>query len=200
MLFLQASIVFWLQTLRYWWENNTLFIVDVSRVYANSSSEDRKETIWNVHTHTAFLKIKKIRIYNFHESNIKFHLHSLKVSANVKIVMQCFETFLGEMPPPWLRYWREMTMHLWQGFCYCGRYLQEHEVVLELKFSCQGQLVNVVFCTQHLFSTHCWLRCLSASVYICTTQTVQLWEICVFNFTFTSPHIDYWITLRIAWN
>jgi len=45
MLFLQASIVFWLQTLRYWWENNTLFIVDVSRVYANSSSEDRKETI-----------------------------------------------------------------------------------------------------------------------------------------------------------
>ena len=100
MLFLQASIVFWLQTLRYWWENNTLFIVDVSRVYANSSSEDRKETIWNVHTHTAFLKIKKIRIYNFHESNIKFHLHSLKVSANVKIVMQCFETFLGEMPPP----------------------------------------------------------------------------------------------------
>jgi len=32
--------------------------------------------------------------------NTKFHLHSLKVSANAKIAMRCFENFEGENPPP----------------------------------------------------------------------------------------------------
>jgi len=35
------------------------------------------------------------------DENIKFQLYSLKVSANVKIAMQCFENF-GKCPP-WLR-------------------------------------------------------------------------------------------------
>jgi len=34
--------------------------------------------------------------------NTKFHLYSLKVSANAKIALRCFENFGGQMPP-WLR-------------------------------------------------------------------------------------------------
>jgi len=34
----------------------------------------------------------------------KFHLYSLKVSAHVKISVECFENFGGgQIPPPWLR-------------------------------------------------------------------------------------------------
>jgi len=46
-------MVSWLQTLLYWWDNNIVFIVDVSRVYANSSLEGRQETVWkrSLHTH-----------------------------------------------------------------------------------------------------------------------------------------------------
>jgi len=36
-----------------------------------------------------------------------FCLYSLEVCANVKIAVQCFEIFGGQMPqmPPWLRAW-----------------------------------------------------------------------------------------------
>jgi len=57
MLFLSLGIVYWVQTLLHWCESNAVFIVDISRVYANSSSEDGKKQNENVHTHTAFLKI-----------------------------------------------------------------------------------------------------------------------------------------------
>jgi len=38
---------------------------------------------------------------------MKFHLYALKVSANVKIAMQCFQIFGMQMPqmPPWLSAW-----------------------------------------------------------------------------------------------
>jgi len=35
-LFLSPGIVYWLQTLLHWCDNNAVFIVDVSRVYTNS--------------------------------------------------------------------------------------------------------------------------------------------------------------------
>jgi len=50
-LFLSPGIVSWLQTFLHWWDNNTVFIVDFSRVYANSTSEYRQETK-SKHTHT----------------------------------------------------------------------------------------------------------------------------------------------------
>jgi len=43
MLFLSPGIAYLVQTLFNWCDTNTVFIVDVSRVYANSSSEDGKK-------------------------------------------------------------------------------------------------------------------------------------------------------------
>jgi len=63
--------------------------------------------------------------------NIKFHLYSLKVSAHVKIAMQCYEISRGgKCPkcPPWLRSWYEsleglmdflafLVPKLWPKYC-----------------------------------------------------------------------------------
>jgi len=49
--FLSPDIVYWVQTLLHWCDSNAVFIVDVSRVYANSSSEDGKKQNQSVHTH-----------------------------------------------------------------------------------------------------------------------------------------------------
>jgi len=51
MLFLSPGIVHWVQTLLYWCDSNAVFIVDVSRVYVNSSSEDGKKQNQSVQTH-----------------------------------------------------------------------------------------------------------------------------------------------------
>jgi len=51
MLFLSPGIVYWVQTLLHWCGNNALFIVDVSRVYAKSSSEESKKQNQSVHTY-----------------------------------------------------------------------------------------------------------------------------------------------------
>jgi len=51
MLFLSPGIVYWVQTLLHWCDSNALFIVDVSRVDAISSSEDGKKQNQSVHTH-----------------------------------------------------------------------------------------------------------------------------------------------------
>jgi len=51
MLFLSSGIVYWVQTLLHWCDSNAVFIVDVSRVYANSSSEDGKKQKQSVHAH-----------------------------------------------------------------------------------------------------------------------------------------------------
>jgi len=51
MLFLSPGIVYWVQTLLHWCDNNEVFIVGVSRVYAHSSSEDGKKQNQSVHTH-----------------------------------------------------------------------------------------------------------------------------------------------------
>jgi len=51
MLFLSPGIVYWVQTLLHWCDSNAVFIDDVSRVYANASSEDGKKQNQNVHTH-----------------------------------------------------------------------------------------------------------------------------------------------------
>jgi len=60
-----------------------------------------KKQYESVYTHTAFLKIFSVKIRNFHESNIKFRLYCLKVAANSKFVMQCFENFgVANVPPP----------------------------------------------------------------------------------------------------
>jgi len=50
MLFLSPGMVFWVQTVLYWCDGNTIFIVGVSRVYANSSSEDGKKQNQSVNT------------------------------------------------------------------------------------------------------------------------------------------------------
>jgi len=51
MLFLSPGIVYWVQALLHWCDSNAVFIVDVSRVYANSSSEDGKKQNQSVYTH-----------------------------------------------------------------------------------------------------------------------------------------------------
>jgi len=50
MLFLPPGIVYWVETLLHWCDNNVVYVVDVSRVYANSSSEDGKKQNQSVHT------------------------------------------------------------------------------------------------------------------------------------------------------
>jgi len=52
MLFLLPGTVYWVQTLLRRCDSNAVFIVDVSGVYAISSSESKR-------THTAFLKISR---------------------------------------------------------------------------------------------------------------------------------------------
>jgi len=51
LLFLSPGIVYWVQTLLHRCDSNAVFIVDVSRVYAISSSEDGKKRNQRVHTH-----------------------------------------------------------------------------------------------------------------------------------------------------
>ena len=51
MLFLSPGIVYWVQTLLRWCDSNAVLIVEVLRVYANSSSEDGKKKNQSVHTH-----------------------------------------------------------------------------------------------------------------------------------------------------
>jgi len=55
MMILSPGIVYWVQALLHWCDNNAVFFVDVSRVYANSSSLRWQETK-SKRTHTAFLK------------------------------------------------------------------------------------------------------------------------------------------------
>jgi len=53
MLFLSPGIVYWVQTLLHRCDSNAVFIVEVSGVYAISSSESKR-------THTAFLKFFRV--------------------------------------------------------------------------------------------------------------------------------------------
>jgi len=50
MLFLSPGIVYWVENLLHWCDSNAVFVVDISRVYANSSSEDGKKQNQRVHT------------------------------------------------------------------------------------------------------------------------------------------------------
>jgi len=58
MLFLSPGIVYWVQTLLHWCDSNATFVVDVSRAYANSSSEDGKNKI-KAYIHTAFRTVAR---------------------------------------------------------------------------------------------------------------------------------------------
>jgi len=61
MLFLSLGIVYyWVQTLLHWCDSNAVFIVDVSRVYANSLSQKMARNKIKTCTHTAFLKIFRV--------------------------------------------------------------------------------------------------------------------------------------------
>jgi len=51
MLFLSPGLVCWVQTLLHWCDSNAVFIVDISLVYANSSSGDGEKQNQSVHTH-----------------------------------------------------------------------------------------------------------------------------------------------------
>jgi len=50
MLFLSPGMVYWVHTLFHWCDSNAVIIIDVSRVCANSSSEDGKKQNQSVHT------------------------------------------------------------------------------------------------------------------------------------------------------
>jgi len=50
-------MVYWVQILLHWCDSNAVFIAGVSKVCANSPSEDGKKQNQSVHTRTAFLKI-----------------------------------------------------------------------------------------------------------------------------------------------
>ena len=51
MVFRSPGIVYRVQSLLHWCDSNEVFIADVSRVYANSSSEDGKKQNQSVNTH-----------------------------------------------------------------------------------------------------------------------------------------------------
>jgi len=55
MLFLSPGIVYWVQTLLHWCDTNTVFIVDPSRVSANSLPQKMARS--KINTRNAFLKI-----------------------------------------------------------------------------------------------------------------------------------------------
>jgi len=58
---------------------------------------------------------KSCKTFLENDYNIQFHLYSLKVSANIKISMQCFEIIEGGIWPkclPWLRACRDYTMYI----------------------------------------------------------------------------------------
>jgi len=64
-------MVYWLQTLLNWCDNNTTFIGDVSRVYANSLPQKiGKKQNQTVHTHTAFVK-------HFFKNSMQFNVLAL---------------------------------------------------------------------------------------------------------------------------
>jgi len=77
MLFLSPGIVYWVQTLLHWCDSNVVFIVDVSRVYANPSSEDGKKQI-KAYTHTTILIIFRVVYETKDKANI---LNDLPISA-----------------------------------------------------------------------------------------------------------------------
>ena len=75
MLFLSPGIVFWLQLLLHWCDNNTLFIVNVSRVYATSLLQKwGKKQNQGVDTHCIS--------ENFQHQNIRFPWLEYKISSS----------------------------------------------------------------------------------------------------------------------
>jgi len=58
------------RTLLHWCDSNAVFIVDVSRVYANSLPQKMARSKIKVHTRTAFLKIVRV----VHEKKDKKYL------------------------------------------------------------------------------------------------------------------------------
>jgi len=51
MMFLSLGIVYWVQTLLHWCDSNAVFIVDVSRVYANSLLQKMARNEIKAYTH-----------------------------------------------------------------------------------------------------------------------------------------------------
>jgi len=101
MLFLSPDIVYWLQTLLHSRENNTVFIVDVSRVCKLTFSEERQETKPK-RTHTAFLKIFRTTIqYKTFMMRIPRFISILWKLLKFQNCCVMFRNFLGrQMPPP----------------------------------------------------------------------------------------------------
>jgi len=60
MLFLSSGIVHWVQTLLHWCDSNAVFIVDVSRVYANSLPQQMARSKIKAYTRTAYLKFFRV--------------------------------------------------------------------------------------------------------------------------------------------
>jgi len=54
MVFLSPGIAYWLPTLLHWCDNNTVFIADISRVYANSIRRQARNK-FESYTHTTCL-------------------------------------------------------------------------------------------------------------------------------------------------
>jgi len=77
MLFLSSGIVYWVQTLLHRFDSSAVIIVDVSRAYVNSSSEDGKKQI-KAYTHTTFLIIFRVVHEKKNKTNI---LNYLPISA-----------------------------------------------------------------------------------------------------------------------
>ena len=99
MLFLSPRIVSWLQTLLHRCYNNTVFIVDVSKIYANSLPQKiGKIKNQSIDTHCISWDFQILNI-KFSWLEYKISFYSLNASANVKIATQCFENFRGANAP-----------------------------------------------------------------------------------------------------
>jgi len=80
-LFLSSGIVDWLQALLHWCDNNAVFIVDVSKVFANSSSF-RWQTVTNVTKQVFDMLIAKLVLGNTSRLKCLGHLfHKIGVTA-----------------------------------------------------------------------------------------------------------------------
>jgi len=62
MLFLSPGIVYWVQTLLHWCDSNAAFIVDVSRVYANSLPQKMARIKMKAYTHCISENVQRYTI------------------------------------------------------------------------------------------------------------------------------------------
>jgi len=93
MLFLSPVIVYWLQTLLHWCDSNAVFIVDVSRVYANSLPQKMARSKIKAYTRTAFLTIFRVVYEKKNTNALQTGYQHFKPFPNSSIFVVKYQSF-----------------------------------------------------------------------------------------------------------